>query len=44
MKKTNKTYEAPVAEVIEMVMPTVMMGSPVNAGPDEGMIDGDENN
>ena len=32
MKKTNKTYEAPVAEVIEMVMPTVMMGSPVNAG------------
>lgn len=31
MKKTNKTYEAPVAEVIEMVMPTVMMAS-VGAG------------
>lgn len=31
MKKTNKTYEAPVAEVIEMVMPAVMMAS-VGAG------------
>jgi hypothetical protein len=27
MKKMNKTYEAPVAEVIEMQMPTVLMGS-----------------
>ena len=31
MKKMNKTYEAPVAEVIEMQMPTVLMAS-VNAG------------
>ena len=37
MKKMNKTYEAPVAEVIEMQMPTVLMGSPVSVpglGPD----------
>lgn len=27
MKKMNKTYEAPVAEVIEMQMPTVLMAS-----------------
>ena len=27
MKKMNKTYEAPVAEVIEMQMPTVLMGT-----------------
>lgn len=27
MKKMNKTYEAPVAEVIEMQMPTVLMNS-----------------
>ena len=27
MKKMNKTYEAPVAEMIEMQMPTVLMGS-----------------
>ena len=27
MKKMNKTYEAPVAEVIEMQMPTVLMMS-----------------
>ena len=27
MKKMNKTYEAPVAELIEMQMPTVLMGS-----------------
>ena len=31
MKKMNKTYEAPVAEVIEMQMPTVLMAS-MNAG------------
>lgn len=27
MKKMNKTYEAPEAEVIEMQMPTVLMAS-----------------
>lgn len=28
MKKMNKNYEAPVAEVFEMNMPTVLMASP----------------
>ena len=28
MKKMNKMYEAPVAEVFEMQMPTVLMASP----------------
>ena len=27
MKKMNKNYEAPVAEVFEMQMPTVLMAS-----------------
>ena len=27
MKKMNKTYEAPVAELFEMQMPTVLMSS-----------------
>ena len=27
MKKMNKTYEAPVAEMFEMQMPTVLMAS-----------------
>jgi hypothetical protein len=27
MKKMNKMYEAPVAEVFEMQMPTVLMAS-----------------
>ena len=27
MKKMNKTYEAPVAEMIKMQMPTVLMSS-----------------
>ena len=27
MKKMNKTYEAPIAEMFEMQMPTVLMGS-----------------
>ncbi len=31
MKKMNKTYEAPVAEVIEMQMPVVVM-SPAGTG------------
>lgn len=35
MKKMNKTYKAPVAEVIEMQMPTVLMAS-VNAGGTSG--------
>ena len=30
MKKMNKTYEAPMAEVIEMQMPTVLMVSDPN--------------
>lgn len=36
MKKMNKTYEAPVAEVFEMQMPTVLMASPGASipGPD----------
>ena len=29
MKKMNKTYEAPVAEVFEMQMPSVLMESGV---------------
>ena len=33
MKKMNKTYEAPVAEVIEMQMPTVLMNSMDWDGP-----------
>lgn len=33
MKKMNKMYEAPKAEVIEMEMPVVLMASPAgNAG------------
>ncbi len=31
MKKMNKMYEAPVAEVFEMQMPTVLMAS-INGG------------
>ena len=36
MKKMNKMYEAPVAEMIEMQMPTVLMGSPVGPIGGEG--------
>ena len=32
MKKMNKTYEAPMAEVIEMQMPVVLMESPLSGG------------
>ena len=32
MKKMNKTYEAPMAEMINMQMPTVLMGSPAGEG------------
>lgn len=32
MKKMNKTYEAPVAEVIEMQMPVVVMSDPTGTG------------
>ena len=35
MKKTNKIYEAPMAEVIEMQMPVVLMDSLIGGG--EGM-------
>ena len=36
MKKMNKTYEAPVAEVIEMQMPVVLTMSSINeAGSSE---------
>ena len=37
MKKMNKTYEAPVAEVIEMQMPSVLMesGGDTNFGGDD---------
>ena len=36
MKKMNKMYEAPVAEVFEMQMPTVLMASVTG-----GNVDGD---
>lgn len=36
MKKMNKTYEAPVAEVIEMQMPTVLMNSTAVSGASTG--------
>jgi len=36
MKKMNKMYEAPKAEVIEMQMPTVLMISGVGGEPGEG--------
>lgn len=32
MKKTNKIYEAPMAEVIEMQMPVVLMDSLTGGG------------
>lgn len=32
MKKMNKTYEAPAAEVIEMQMPVVVMSDPTGGG------------
>ena len=37
----NKMYEAPVAEMIEMQMPTVLMGSPVPGGGEPGGDDHD---
>ena len=37
MKKMNKTYEAPVAEMFEMQMPAVLMASPgVQIDPVQG--------
>lgn len=36
MKKMNKMYEAPVAEVFEMQMPTVLMESGMPWDPTEG--------
>jgi hypothetical protein len=41
MKKMNKMYEAPVAEMIEMQMPTVLMGSSPIGGQTPS--DGNEN-
>jgi len=43
MKKMNKTYEAPVAEVFEMQMPTVLMAS-INGAvvDDDGGTGGDD--
>jgi hypothetical protein len=35
MKKTNKTYEAPVAEMFKMQMPTVLMSSGDGTGFDD---------
>jgi hypothetical protein len=32
MKKMMKNYEAPMAEMFEMQMPTVLMGSTENSG------------
>lgn len=32
MKKMMKNYEAPMAEMFEMQMPTVLMSSPANGG------------
>lgn len=36
MKKMNKIYEAPVAEMIEMQMPVVLMESLVGGGSTPG--------
>jgi hypothetical protein len=36
MKKMNKTYEAPEAEMIEMQMPTVLMASVNTHGGGQG--------
>jgi hypothetical protein len=41
MKKKNKTYEAPVAEMIEVMNAAVLMASP-NGGGESG-VGGDEN-
>ena len=41
MKKMNKMYEAPKAEMIEMQMPVVMMASPT-PDPDHLTGGGDE--
>lgn len=36
----NKTYEAPVAEMIEMQMPTVLMASQVGSGTATSQVGG----
>lgn len=36
MKKMMKNYEAPVAEMFEMQMPTVLMASTQNSGNVQG--------
>jgi hypothetical protein len=36
MKKMMKNYEAPMAEMFEMQMPTVLMSSPASENPTHG--------
>lgn len=46
MKKMMKNYEAPMAEMFEMQMPTVLMSSPAGTptvGPGQGGSGGGEN-
>ena len=43
MKKMNKIYEAPVAEVIEVMNAAVLMASPGFPGGGESGEGGDEN-
>lgn len=43
MKKMNKMYEAPKAEVIEMQMPVVLMESIPTSGSGNDFIQGDDN-
>jgi hypothetical protein len=42
MKKMMKNYEAPMAEMFEMQMPTVLMASPVNSTGQQGGTGSDE--
>ena len=42
MKKMNKTYEAPMAEMIEIQMPAVLMASGPYGGPTQPVVDDGE--
>lgn len=42
MKKMNKTYEAPMAEMIEIQMPAVLMASNYTQGHGNQATDGGE--
>lgn len=44
MKKMNKMYEAPVAEVIEMVNNTTILATTGYSGPGGGMGGGTDDN